>query len=362
MGKKIARFFITVFGVVLGMSLVWLTYENSDVLGLTGMLEALQDWVKILIYVISGIIFGLIFCMIAPTLIKCFFNFLQWVERKTNELTMQEIFVGVVGLVIGLIIAALLSILVGLIRFRTLVIILDIVLFSVCGIVGCRLPVKRIKEINLPNWFRRGEKNPPKTSQAKPKILDTSAIIDGRFLDILEGGFVEGDVIVPSFVLDELRHIADSSDPLRRARGRRGLDALNSLHSDPSSHVTVDDRDYADLTEVDTKLLRLAAETGGVAVTNDYNLAKVAAVQGVSVFNINDLANALRINVVAGEIIDVTIVKEGKEANQGVAYFDDGTMVVVDGARKLVGETVTAIVTSVLQTSAGKMVFARVED
>ncbi|MBQ6961869.1 MAG: TRAM domain-containing protein [Clostridia bacterium] len=196
-----------------------------------------------------------------------------------------------------------------------------------------------------------------------PKILDTSVIIDGRVLEISRTGFLEGDLIVPSFVLDELRHIADSADDLRRARGRRGLDILRKMQEELGSALRVEDvrQDAADSAEVDVRLLRLAAALGGAVMTNDYNLNKVAGVAGVPVLNINELAGALRPAVLPGEEMTVRIVREGKEPGQGVAYLDDGTMVVVENGRRHVGETLGAEVTTVLQTSAGRMIFGRVK-
>ena len=198
---------------------------------------------------------------------------------------------------------------------------------------------------------------------AAPKVLDTSAIIDGRFFDVYKTGIIEGIVMIPQFVLDELRHIADSTDSVKRVRGRRGLDMLQDIQNSAAvQSIAVYSRDYPDIAEVDAKLLRFASEHHAMIVTTDYNLNKVATVQKVPVFNINDLANALRSSVAAGEDVVVDIVKEGKEFNQGVAYFNDGTMVVVDGAKRYVGKSVTATVTSVLQTSAGKMVFAKLRE
>ncbi len=197
-------------------------------------------------------------------------------------------------------------------------------------------------------------------SGACPKILDTSVIIDGRVLEISRTGFLEGDLIVPSFVLDELRHIADSTDPLRRARGRRGLDMLRKMQEEMGSALRVEDVPQEDA-EVDVRLLRLAAATGGAVMTNDYNLNKVAGVAGVPVLNVNELAGAIRPAVLPGEEMPVRIVREGKEPGQGVAYLDDGTMVVVENGRRRVGETLDAEVTTVLQTSAGRMIFARVK-
>ncbi len=197
-------------------------------------------------------------------------------------------------------------------------------------------------------------------SGACPKILDTSVIIDGRVLEICRTGFLEGNMIVPSFVLDELRHIADSADALRRARGRRGLDMLRKMQEELGPGLRVEDAPQEDA-EVDVRLLRLAVAMGGAVMTNDYNLNKVAGVAGVPVLNVNELAGALRPAVLPGEEMPVRIVREGKEPGQGVAYLDDGTMVVVENGRRRVGETLDAEVTTVLQTSAGRMIFARVK-
>ena len=193
------------------------------------------------------------------------------------------------------------------------------------------------------------------------KFLDTSVIIDGRVLDIVKTGFLEGDIVIPQFVLAELRHIADSGDSLRRARGRRGLDVLNKLQKELKNPIIVDDSDYEDITEVDVKLLRLCRDKGGIVVTNDYNLNKVAGVTGIRVLNINDLANAVKPMLMAGEDLTVQVVREGKEPGQGVAYLDDGTMIVVDNGRRYVGENVAVVVTTVLQTSAGRMIFTKIK-
>ncbi|MBR3382298.1 MAG: TRAM domain-containing protein [Clostridia bacterium] len=360
MAKKTIRFLITVFGAFLGFGVVWMVYKYQNELGVASLLTSIPIWAKTLLYVVFMVIFGVIFFFITPGIINSIAKLTGRMERETNSLSMQQIFVGVIGLLAGLLIAALISLLIQKIPFVWIVIPLDVIVFVIFGYLGWKIPTSRSKEINFPNWFRKGEASHPIESiKAMPKILDTSAIIDGRFFDVYKTGIVEGRIIVPGFVLDELRHIADSADPLKRTRGRRGLDSISLLREENPEKVSVHDADYADLAEVDTKLLRLATELNGIVVTNDYNLNKVASVQGVPIFNINDLANSLRINVVAGEIIDVLVVKEGKEHGQGVGYFDDGTMIVIDGAGPFVGETVTSMVTSVLQTSAGKMVFAK---
>ena len=191
------------------------------------------------------------------------------------------------------------------------------------------------------------------------KILDTSVIIDGRIADLCETGFIDGAMVVPQFVLKELQLVADSSDSMKRNRGRRGLDILQKIQKMSGVEVVISDVDFPEVKEVDLKLIELARTLSGKIVTNDFNLNKVAQLRGVAVLNINELANALKPVVLPGEIMKVFILKEGKEYNQGVAYLDDGTMVVVDNARKMISKTIDIVVTSVLQTTAGKMIFGR---
>jgi uncharacterized protein YacL len=195
-----------------------------------------------------------------------------------------------------------------------------------------------------------------------PKVLDTSVIIDGRVADLCETGFLEGTFLVPHFILDELQHIADSSDSLKRARGRRGLDILNKIQKMADVDVRIVDEDFPQVKEVDAKLVVLAKQANAKIITNDLNLNKVAELQGVRVLNINELCNALRPVVLPGEAIRVFVLKEGKEAGQGVAYLDDGTMIVVDNARRCIGRNVDVVVTSVLQTTAGRMIFTRLKE
>ncbi len=203
--------------------------------------------------------------------------------------------------------------------------------------------------------FREGEK------KLLPKILDTSVIIDGRITDICETGFLEGKIFVPTFIINELQQVADSSDAIKRQRGRRGFDLLEKLKKCPVIDFEILDRDYPEISEVDLKLIQLAREIEGKIITNDYNLNKLAKIQGIKILNINELANALRPVVLPGEKLRVYILKEGKEKDQGVAYLEDGTMVVVDNARRMIGQNIEITVTSVLQTVAGKMIFGRYE-
>jgi uncharacterized protein YacL len=196
-------------------------------------------------------------------------------------------------------------------------------------------------------------------SEHRYKILDTSVIIDGRIADVCETGFLDGTLVIPQFVLKELQLVADSSDSMKRNRGRRGLDILHKIQKMSGVQVTISDADFPDIREVDLKLIELARTLQGKIVTNDFNLNKVAQLRGVAVLNVNELANSLKPIVLPGELMKVFILKEGKEYNQGVAYLDDGTMVVVDNARKMISKTIDIVVTSVLQTTAGKMIFGR---
>lgn len=210
-----------------------------------------------------------------------------------------------------------------------------------------------LEPARLARLFRAG------APERRYKILDTSVIIDGRIADVCETGFLDGTLVIPQFVLKELQLVADSADSLKRNRGRRGLDILQKIQKMSGVEVLVSDLDFPEIREVDLKLIELARSLQGKIVTNDFNLNKVAQLRGVEVLNINELANALKPVVLPGEFMKVFILKEGKEYNQGVAYLDDGTMVVVDNARRLIGRTIDVVVTSVLQTTAGKMIFGR---
>jgi len=230
---------------------------------------------------------------------------------------------------------------------------LSIGAYVLCGFYGCKFGLTRRSEIM--SGIARGN------GDARPKVLDTSVIIDGRILDIALTGFIEGTFVVPEFVLRELRHIADHSDQTKRNRGRRGLDILKSLQKEFGSRVCIDSTDFSEVGEVDLKLLRLADKLGGVLVTNDYNLNKVAAVQNTPVLNINELAGAVKPILLPGEELRLMLLREGKEKEQGVGFLEDGTMVIVDGGRKYIGQEVDLSVTSSLQTAAGRMIFARLK-
>jgi uncharacterized protein YacL len=233
------------------------------------------------------------------------------------------------------------------------------VLMSLFGYGGLLLGVSKGKDISITDIFRffRGQ-----SIEENLKILDTSVIIDGRIVDVCESGFLEGGFILPQFILQELQYIADSPDSMKRARGRRGLDVLHKIQKMSQITVRIVDEDFPKIKEVDTKLVALAKLMNAKVITNDFNLNKVAQLQGVSVLNINELANSLKPVVLPGESMKVFILKEGKEYNQGVAYLDDGTMVVIENARKLIGKHADVTVTSVLQTTAGRMIFSKTKE
>jgi len=267
----------------------------------------------------------------------------------------RHVIAGALGLLIGLGVATLLSLLlvVNLSPMVRSVITLGLaIVFSYLGVI---LLIRKLPE----HWFNRVDVD--QGVGGERKILDTSVIIDGRVADLTTVGFLEGDLVVPKFVLDELQLIADSSDALKRNRGRRGLDILNDMQKKLGERVTIDPTDFPELDEVDSKLVKLAMTTGGKVVTNDFNLNKVAELQGVDVLNINELANALKPVYIAGERMRVKLIKEGTEPGQAVGYLDDGTMVVVDRGRELINNEVEVVVTSVLQTSAGRMIFTKLE-
>ena len=283
------------------------------------------------------------------------------IEKGLKKIPLRNLLGSFLGLIVGILIANFLSNVFSsnFLNPQEKVAPLLSILYGVCGYIGLRIGYKKGEEIHLPNW-KLFSKNLPQPENAK--ILDTSVIIDGRIADITETGFIEGALIIPQFVLNELQHIADSSDSIKRTRGKRGLEVLHHIQKQANVDVRIVDKDYPAVKEVDSKLIELAKEVRAKIITNDSNLNKVAELQGIVVLNINELANSIKPVVLPGEEINVKILKEGKEIGQGVAYLDDGTMIVVDNGRKHMGKTLDVVVTSVLQTPAGRMIFARLKE
>ncbi|NSL52617.1 PIN/TRAM domain-containing protein [Calidifontibacillus erzurumensis] len=294
------------------------------------------------------------------------------IEETLVKAPATDILFGSLGLIIGLIVAYLIMIPLKDIHFQVLSTIIPIFVTLFLGYLGFQVGFKKREELinlfSIPARLGTKEKKKPspdgtefleETPAGKLKILDTSVIIDGRIADICQTGFLEGTIVIPQFVLEELQHIADSSDALKRNRGRRGLDILNRIRKELEMNVEIYEGDFDDVQEVDSKLVKLAKLTSGIVVTNDFNLNKVCELQNVPVLNINDLANAVKPVVLPGEELNVLVIKDGKEHNQGIAYLDDGTMIVVEEGRDYIGKRIDVLVTSVLQTSAGRMIFAK---
>jgi uncharacterized protein YacL len=284
-------------------------------------------------------------------------------RARLRQVPAQTLVAIVLGLIIGLLIAALTALPLSFLPkpFSQILPSASVVLFSYLGIA---IMVMRQRDIFNVLRGRLTTRSGTSTLHSADNLilLDTSVIIDGRIADISQAGFILGEMVVPRFILTELQHVADSSDRLRRNRGRRGLEILNNLLKDPNSVVRITDMDVEDAYQVDDKLVLLAKQLHCPVMTNDYNLNRVAELQGVPVMNINELANAVKAVFLPGETLDVQIIQEGKEYNQGVGYLDDGTMVVVEDGRHHIGRTVPVTVTKVLQTAAGRMIFAKPEN
>lgn len=364
MFKQIARVAIALAGGSLGYG-AFILLTNLTAGGILPLPQIADPVKSLSTMVVFILITGLIFYLVSPWIMARGVKLAQRTEVELEKVPTNQILVGTVGLITGMIIAYLLS---GLIRnmlgLNVFASILSAITYGFLGYLGVSFSTRKVNDLaRLPEIFK-GKNTAPKpvpkaVSGAKPKILDTSVIIDGRIADISRTGFLEGALIVPQFVLDELRHIADSSDSLKRNRGRRGLDILKLIQQEKTVEVRIVDTNFEEVAEVDMKLLKLAQKMDGMVMTNDYNLNKVAELQNIPILNINELANAVKPVVLPGEEMVVTLVKEGKESNQAVAYLDDGTMIVVENGRRYIGDTLDVLVTSVLQTAAGRMIFAK---
>ena len=329
--------------------------------------------VMILYYTISILLAAFIGYLVSQFILRIGLRVAKQIERILSRVPSQQLVAGTIGLLFGLIIANLIGM-----AFERVPIIgsyLPIVLSAVLGYIGIRLGMDKGPDLYkaMVSYTFRGLRSKGRTmkeskdKKALPqtcsaKVLDTSVVIDGRILDIVNTGFLEGPFIVPVFVLEELQKLSDSADTLKRNKGRRGLDLLQTMREKLTESMEIIDVDYEDLSEVDLKLIRLSMDKHWKLITNDFNLNKVATLQGVGVLNLNDLANAIKPKMTSGETLLVRIMKAGKEPHQGVAYLDDGTMIVVENGVDYVDQTVNVVVTSVLQTSAGRMIFARVEE
>lgn len=380
---RVLRFFITLFLAIAGGALLDLASPVLTMYVGTEILKMEMGIVRItmgsmICILLGAVLGGLIGFLASPYFIRCLKRFSAWVEQQLGKMPIHDVIAGAIGLAIGLIIANLLGY-----SFAKIPIVGDYipVIFSIVfGYLGITITIKKRQELTglfdfVPRFMkefakmkemRAGASQAPAGAAAVApkedkayKLLDTSVIIDGRIADICDTGFIEGTLLIPVFVLEELQHIADSSDVLKRTRGRRGLDILQRIRQSTKVKVEITNVDFDDIAEVDSKLVRLGQQVGGKIITNDYNLNKVAQLRGVEVLNINELSNAVKPVVIPGETMHVTIVKAGKEPGQGVAYLDDGTMIVVENGYHHMNESITVEVTSALQTAAGRMIFAK---
>ena len=389
---KVLRFFIVAVMAVAGAALMQPASPALTQFIGTEILKTHMGVLRMtlagLLCILAGAALGaLVGSLTASYFISTLKRFSAWVETQLNKMPIHDVLAGVVGLSLGLILASLLGA-----AFSRIPIVgnyLPVVFAIVFGYLGIRITMTKREEIAetfsfIPRFFkdllrvREVRQEPPPAPMPTPeplpeakeevldlgadkryKLLDTSAIIDGRIADVIDSGFLEGTLLIPVFVLEELQRIADSADPLKRVRGRRGLDILQKIRSEAKLAVEIDSRDFDDTQEVDSKLVRLGQMVGGKIVTNDYNLNKVSELQGVPVLNVNELANAVKPVVIPGESMRVTVVKDGKEQGQGVAYLDDGTMIVIEGGHRHLNQNIDVEVTSALQTAAGRMIFAK---
>jgi len=359
--RRVLSYIGLAIGFALGYSLMRRSYEEGIVLEAAEMsgLESTFLGETILVPVLGGLFGAIIFFFLTPFMGGIVGRAVSVLELRLKTVATQDLALVVFALFIALVIGILISI--PLAQVGNWGIYLSLVICALLAYLGIRFVLSRKEEFSfITSLFGRKQWQSAAGEPMRAKVLDTSVIIDGRIIDICKAGFMEGTIIVPEFVLEELRHIADSPDLLKRNRGRRGLDILNQIQKDLDNiNVKIYEGDFEDIAEVDSKLVKLAKILKGKIVTNDYNLNKVCELQGVEVLNINELANAVKPVVLPGEEMKAQIIKDGKEAGQGVAYLDDGTMVVVESGKKYIGETIEVLVTSVLQTAAGRMIFAK---
>jgi len=354
--KRIIHLFFIISGGTIG----YLYFPT--VIKLLGITETTWYTTSYFGIVVGAILFFILSIFSADYVVEV----LKWIEEGLVKIPVIDLLFGTIGLILGLLVAYLINISLQEFSLKIVSEIIPLFLTIIIGYLGFQVGFRRREEfMNLLTISKKDkakkddEDDEQKQGSSKPKILDTSVIIDGRIADICQTKFLEGTIVIPQFVLEELQHIADSSDVLKRNRGRRGLDILNRIQKELKADVEIYDGDFEDVQEVDSKLVKLAQQMDGIVVTNDFNLNKVCDFQGVQVLNINDLANAVKPVVLPGEELVVQVIKDGKEQRQGIAYLDDGTMIVVEEGRDHIGKTIEVLITSVLQTSAGRMIFAK---
>ncbi|MCQ2547595.1 MAG: TRAM domain-containing protein [Clostridia bacterium] len=363
--RRVGRIIFSLIGGALGYGIYRICKELIESRA-TDASQLLTQADSIILGISFAIIFMLVFYRFTPTLNRQGETAASSIDENLKHVSSGSI-IGVIGLIVGFVIASFIAQIYAVVTSGYIYFSLTIITYLFLGYVGYLIASRRgaalIADLKLLDNLKLREGHSKKTHELSPKILDTSAIIDGRIMEIMNTGFLEGQIIIPDFVLVELRHIADSSDSLKRLKGRRGLDMVNKMeelygigiyNTDKENKIKV-------IPEVDVKLLKLAQIMGGKVVTNDFNLNKVAAIEGIDVLNVNELSNAVKPVSIPGEKMTIALVKEGKDKRQAVGYLDDGTMIVVEDGQSKIGETVDIIVTSVIQTAAGRMIFGRLK-
>lgn len=351
--KKFGRLSLWISRIVLAAAfiMIWL-WLYSLILEWTGLKDTISIELYWIIILTGSVLAGIIALLSAQAVLGGLFFIYKAVEKAMSHYTGKQIFMGLVGLLIGLAVVLIIVLIFPVISQKAPPV--PIILCIVFGFVGLMLGVRRMAE---PSQGKDGAKNA--APGGIPKVLDSSVLIDGRILDVAKTGFVDGPFIIPAFIIDELRHVTDSADVLKRNRGKRGVDIINAMQQLKNCEVILSDKDY-DEGDNDNKLLRLAGEMNAKIITNDYNLNKIAALKEIQVLNINELSNAIKPIALPGEKMRVKLVKEGKEPGQAVAYLEDGTMIVVENGGRSVGQEVEITITTALQTAAGRLIFGRI--
>lgn len=356
---QLLRAFITILGTMAIPGICMLIQTLYGYVRGVDLFAYLPSWAPLVIYLLCGCASALIFYWLSNRLAFTIEGGIARMKRMLNDAPSMSLLAGGIGLIIGLIVAALFSVVISLIPLAWVSVPLTIIFYIIFGYLGATIGLERRRDVSdyITKTLAGKNMEEETAGRSAPKILDASAVIDGRIFDVIRTGFLGGEIVIPAFVLQELQHLADSHDEMKRVRGRRGLDLLTTLQK--VCPVRIPETDYPNTEDVDVKLVKLAKDLGAGIVTTDYSLNKVASVQDITVLNINELSNALKPVFSAGEQLEVRIVRAGREEGQGIAYLEDGTMIIVDGGAGMEGKTVTCVVTSVLQTSAGRLIFAR---
>ncbi len=355
--ERMLRILLVLMGIGIGLAVFQLVFQLFQ---LANPNTSIQAWIPVAGYTGMGLIGGLVMLLFSTRILMRFTRLSSQMQRQIDKMPLNQLISAVTGLILGLIIAALLRQVIPNVGTGVAGTALSAILYVVLGWLGYSIGKRRSREFGMMITRLSGVREKRKITRhgyAARKFIDTSAVIDGRILPVLKTGFIEGEIVLPQYVIDEVRKLADSSDESTRERGRRGLDMLASLQEE--NLLSISDSDDETTTDVDVKLLRAARDCGGTVITTDYNLQKAAAVSGIRTLNVNTLTEALRPAVAAGMELTVRITKEGREAGQGVAYMNDGTMIVIEDGKARIGEEADITVTAVRQTSAGRMVFAK---